>query len=54
MNNTKLLSQLLLYTAITFMTACCTAMTGTKGQNDVQTTTICYPHKHTSSITTRL
>ena len=39
MNYMKLFFQLLLCTAIAFMTACCTAMADTKGQNEVQTTT---------------
>ena len=36
----KLFFRLLLCTAITFMTACCTAMAGTKGQNEEHTTTV--------------
>ena len=39
MNNTRFF-RLLLCTAIAFTTASCTAMAGTKGQNEVQTTTV--------------
>ncbi|MBP5681279.1 MAG: hypothetical protein J6X31_09560, partial [Bacteroidales bacterium] len=40
MNNAKLFFQLLLCTALAFMTAGCTATAGTKGQNNEQATTV--------------
>ncbi|MBP5344607.1 MAG: energy transducer TonB [Bacteroidales bacterium] len=40
MNNAKLFFQLLLCSALAFMTAGCTATTGTKGQNKERTATV--------------